>query len=566
MDIRRVVLAVVLMAAVLFVTPLIFPTPRPTAPKATGKDSARVTAPSGQAAGLPAAAMPSAGPASTLLPADSIQVVTPVETTTVQTAVATFRVSSMGASLVSAEMQGYRALDGAKGADGNAARVELARPNERLLGLRAVIPGDTLLLDAARFALTRTKDGNREVLSYAATVKGTPVTISYSFAPDSYLVRIDTKVQHPSNQGFVLYQLPNGLRTTEADTTADHQALAYAFRTESGKADIRRFDGIKPDERRVEPGPLTWAIAKNKYFLIGLLTPVGGKPFAELITQGTPKREGEKFRTSATGTVVAALDNGGHRIELYAGPQEWRRLHAIGRGFEESNPYGGWLQGFVQPFATLVIRGILWCKENLRLSYGWVLVAIGVLVRLAMWPLNQKMLRTSLAMQRISPELQEIQKKYSNDPQKLQSEMMKVYAQHNVSPFSTLSGCLPMMLPMPVFFALFFVFQNTIEFRGVPFLWLPDISLKDPFYILPLLVAATQMLTSFISLKASPPNPQAKMMAYMLPAVFLVFFLNVASGLNLYYAVQNLVGIPQQWLLARERGKSGAVTPAPAKG
>jgi YidC/Oxa1 family membrane protein insertase len=175
-----------------------------------------------------------------------------------------------------------------------------------------------------------------------------------------------------------------------------------------------------------------------------------------------------------------------------------------------------------------------------------------------MWPLNQKMLRTSLVMQRISPELQEIQKKFGNDPTKMQAEMMRVYKQHNVSPFSTVSGCLPMLLPMPVFFALFFVFQNTIEFRGVPFLWLPDISLKDPFYILPLLVAATQMLTSFISLKASPPNPQAKVMAYMLPAVFLVFFLNVASGLNLYYAVQNLVGIPQQWLLARERTKASA--------
>jgi YidC/Oxa1 family membrane protein insertase len=558
MDIRRIVLAVVLMVGVLFVTPILFPTVRPKPPAAGRPDSARVAT---SAATTPPAVAAPAAPATPIIAADTSQPRVAVETTTVQTKVATYRVSSLGARLISAEMAQYRALGATGGSD---RPVELARANETLLGMRAVIPGDTLLLDAAPYTLTRSQDAGREVLTYVGTVKGTPVTISYSFAPDSYLVRVDTKVRHASNQGFVLYRLPNGLRTTETDTTADQQAYAYAFRTESGNADIRRFDGMKPDERKVDAGPLTWAVAKNKYFLLGLLTPVGGKPFAELITQGMPKPEGEKFRTSASGTVVAPLDNGAHRVELYAGPQEWRRLHAIGRGFEESNPYGGWLQGFVQPFATLVIRGILWCKENLRLSYGWVLVLIGVLVRLAMWPLNQKMLRTSLAMQRISPELQEIQKKYANDPQKMQGEMMKVYAQHNVSPFSTLSGCLPMLLPMPVFFALFFVFQNTIEFRGVPFLWLTDISLKDPFYILPLLVASTQMLTSIISLRASPPNPQAKMMTYMMPAIFLVFFLNVASGLNLYYAVQNLVGIPQQWLLARERGKSAPAVPAKA--
>ncbi|MCU0646885.1 MAG: membrane protein insertase YidC [Gemmatimonadaceae bacterium] len=561
MDIRRVVLAVVLMAAVLFVTPILFPTARSKAPVGKGADStalaAPVTPPAAVAPGAAAAPVTPAVIAGAAQPGDSAVLPTvPVETTTVQTALATFRVSNVGAQLVSARMTQYRALDGTKGSDGQAAPVELARPTAPLVSMRAVVPGDTLLLDAATYTLERSQDGGREVLAYSATVKGTPVSITYTFAPDSYLVRVDTKVQHASNQGFVLYRLPAGLRTTEADTTADHQALAYAFKPEKGGADIRRFDALEPDERNVDAGPLTWAIAKNKYFILGLLIPTGGKPFAELITQGVAKREGEKFRTTATGTLVAPLDNGVHRVEVYAGPQEWKRLHALGRSFEESNPYGGWLQGFVQPFATLVIRGILWCKENLKLSYGWVLVLIGVIVRLLMWPLNQKMLRTSLVMQRISPELQEIQKKYGNDPTKMQAEMMRVYKQHNVSPFSTVSGCLPMLLPMPVFFALFFVFQNTIEFRGVPFLWLPDISVKDPFYILPLVVAATQMLTSFISLKASPPNPQAKMMAYMLPAVFLVFFINVASGLNLYYAVQNVVGIPQQWLLARERGKA----------
>jgi YidC/Oxa1 family membrane protein insertase len=137
---------------------------------------------------------------------------------------------------------------------------------------------------------------------------------------------------------------------------------------------------------------------------------------------------------------------------------------------------------------------------------------------------------------------------------------MKVYKDHGMSPLSPLMGCLPMLLPMPILFALYFVFQNTIEFRGVSFLWLPDISLRDPFFITPLLMGASMFVMSWIGLRGSPPNPQAKMMSYMMPVMFTVFFLNLASGLNLYYAVQNIAALPQQWLLARERLKAG---PAP---
>ena len=194
-------------------------------------------------------------------------------------------------------------------------------------------------------------------------------------------------------------------------------------------------------------------------------------------------------------------------------------------------------------------------EATLGLSYGWMLVIFGVAVRIILWPLNQSAMRSSMQMQRIQPELQAVQAKHKGDPQKLQAEMMKVYKEHGMSPFSSLSGCLPMLIPLPIFFALFFVFQNTIEFRGVPFLWLPDISLKDPFYVLPVLVAITAMSCSCIGMRGMKPNDQQKMMMYMMPAMMLFFFLNMASGLNLYYLVQNLASLPQQWLIAHERGK-----------
>jgi YidC/Oxa1 family membrane protein insertase len=128
--------------------------------------------------------------------------------------------------------------------------------------------------------------------------------------------------------------------------------------------------------------------------------------------------------------------------------------------------------------------------------------------------------------------------------------MFKLYKEHGVTP---LGGCLPMLIPMPVLFALFFVFANTIEFRGVPFLWLPDLSRADPLFIIPIVMGLSMFAVSRIGQIGVPPNPQTKMMLYVMPVMFTVLFLRFSSGLNLYYAVSNIASIPQQWLIARER-------------
>lgn len=229
----------------------------------------------------------------------------------------------------------------------------------------------------------------------------------------------------------------------------------------------------------------------------------------------------------------------------------------MGRDFDHVNPYGwSFLQPVVNPIAALCIKLLLWMHANLALSYGWVLVIFGVVIRIALWPLNQSAMRSSLKMQEIQPRLAEVQKKYKDKPERQREEMMRVYKEAGASPFTALSGCLPMLIPMPVLFALFFVFQNTIEFRGVPFLWLADISVKDPFYILPVLMGASMYVLSWIGLRNAPPNPQAKMMSYMFPVMMTFVLANMASGLNLYYTAQNLAALPQQWMLARERLKA----------
>ena len=555
MEPRRIALAVVLMAAVLILTPILFPSPVPAPGSKTAVTDSTTSTPVVAASAAATASAATTASGMSALPdsviAASQPVVMPVDTAVVTTTQAIFRTTNRGAALIGVEMPQYLALSNKGRTKGGP--VELAKTGDRLLSFRLVSPGDTVALNAQTFTSTRTEENGRAMVRYDATVGARAITIAYSFLPDSYRVNVSATVQGAPENSFLLIDMPPGFRSSESDTTEDQSHLAYAFKPDQQNAKGVTFASLDPGERRIEVGPINWAVAKNKYFLMGVLAPQGVPGFAEVNFTGGVRVA--KAATRSEATIVASLKSGAVAFEVYAGPQEYERLEAIGRSFETSNPYGGWLQGVVQPFATMVIRLLLWMKSTLGLSYGWILVVFGVAVRLILWPLNQKAMRSSMQMQRIQPYLAEIQTKYKGDPTKLQAEMMRVYKEHGMSPFSSLSGCVPMLIPLPVFFALFFVFQNTIEFRGVSFLWFPDISLKDPLYVLPVLVAITAMGLSYIGMRGMKANEQQKMMMYLMPAMMMVIFFNMASGLNLYYFVQNLASLPQQWLISRERTK-----------
>lgn len=596
MEPRRVALAVLLMAAVLIATPYLFPPPAVTPNAAataqasadslagsTGQNAITGGAADNAAGGTErsGAAATNAGQAQGVIggeqatradagdtagdsaaPGTAAVATVPVDTTLVNTVLADFRTSNMGAALVGATFRSYPELSNKGKVHGGP--VELAVSNLPLLSYRVVVPGDTIALDRLVFSESTSSENGVTKVSYTADLPGAgarQVAIDYSFLPDSYRVNVSAHLRGNAENTFLLVDLPRGFNSSEADSTEDERHLSYAYKNELRGAKAVTFRSLDPGELRVESGPITWAVAKNKYFMVGVLTPVGGQGFLEADFVGGPRTG--KRATRGEGTLVAALGSGAVNFEVYAGPQEFKRLVAMGREFETSNPYGGWIQGIIQPFATMVIQLLLWMKATLGLSYGWILVIFGVAVRVILWPLNQRAMRSQLAMQRIQPELQDIQKRYKGNPQQLQTAMMQLYKEHGMSPFSSLSGCLPMLIPMPVFFALFFVFQNTIEFRGVPFLWFPDISVKDPYYIIPVLVAVTSYLMTWIGMRGTKSNDQQKMMLYLMPGIMLIFFANFASGLNIYYFIQNLASLPQQWFIARERRKA---SPAVVKG
>lgn len=548
---KRLLIALLLTAIVVAVTPVLFPTPKrvPSTARTGSQRVADSIAPVGQALATSEVAPPRVGSVVDSTAIGPVLQSPQGRMISVSNDRASYQFSTLGAAPVSVSMKQYRNLSPVKG------QVELKVPGQRLLEYSLVTGRDTLHLRNTEFQASQASGSNGvTTVVFRGVVNGTGMAISYDVAPDRYVMRVSGRVENSSPQTFLLVDMPSSLPVTEADTLSDLRNRSYSFKPVRSNARGIPFGKLDPGEKRLEAEPLTWAAVRNKYFVIGLIG-LEGHAFDEMTITGGPRTS--KIATTASATLVKAIRNGTFAFDVYAGPQQSTELLALGRDFDHVNPYGwSFLQPVVNPIAALCIKLLLWLHDHLKLSYGWVLVIFGVFIRIALWPLNQSAMRSSLKMQEIQPRLAEVQKKYRDKPDKQREEMMRVYKEAGASPFTALSGCLPMLIPMPVLFALFFVFQNTIEFRGVPFLWLMDISIKDPFYILPVLMGISMYLLSWIGLKNAPPNPQAKMMSYMFPVMMTFVLANMASGLNLYYTAQNLAALPQQWMLAKERQKA----------
>ena len=575
---RRTLLALVLTAIVIVATPILFPTqrPRPRVVDTTAlardtaatrpADSARVTPTPVSAPASTAQKQPTIGAAPPTPRATAVAPAAPSrpETTTVRTRHAVVRIVSPGGTPADVELPAYRSLRPGVAPNTTA---HLLEPGDRLIRFWLATESDTVALDTVPFrAAAQRLEGETIVQSFTGAAGATGITLTYRFPADSFVMRVDGSLTQvagaPSRR--LLVGLPSRIRSEEADVPDDTRHLAIAYRAGVDEIENIRFNDLNSNEVRADTGRFDWIAERNKYFVIAVIPVPPDSAFRIVAMRGAPRTERDATGASAA-AILPLTSSSNFALRVYAGPQSWEHLRRTAPELDNVNPYGSFIHGLVQPFTTIVMRMILWMRRTLDVGYGWVLIIFGVLVRLALWPLNQNAMRSSMKLQRLQPELAELQKRYANDPEKQRDAMLKLYQEHGMSPFSPILGCLPMFLPMPILFALYFVFQNTIELRGVSFWWLPDLSLKDPYYIIPFVMGASMFLLSWIGLRAAPPNPQAKMMAYVMPVMFTVIFWNFASGLNLYYAVQNIAALPQQWLLAHERQKSPGKAPAPPK-
>lgn len=537
------------MIAVVVITNVIFPPVRPPA-VAPAVDSISQPGPQVQPATPPAPTAQQPLPEATTGPAVSTPA-TSGSTVVVESDLYRYGISTRGAAMVSAEMLPWESYT----RDGP---VQLAPRNARgLISYRIQIGEQQVDLSTLNFTAStqhlRIREGDeRQVLRlrHASGAYGT-IDVTYDFAADTYVSNVSISVRGsrvaPSR---LLLDFAPRLAINEARPQEDEHALAYVVNNQRDGITSVPLRSVK--EERVEEGPLDWVAIKNKYFVASVLVSErpGARPFGGVLAEPFA---GQKHAANMTATLPPDTTGTSFTYRMYVGPQEYDRLNALGNKFQDVNPYG-WrvFRPIIRPLGHAVTWVLLQMHAMLDISYGWILILFGVVIRLMLWPLNAKAMRSQLKNMEIQPRLKEIQTKYKSNPEQLQREMLKLYKEEGFNP---LGGCLPMLIPFPVLITLFFVFQSSIEFRGVPFLWLPDLSRADPLYILPVVLGATMMLQQYYSMKTMPPNPQMKFMLWFMPLFMVIIFLNLASGLNLYYAAQNVPGFLQQMQLTKEREK-----------
>jgi YidC/Oxa1 family membrane protein insertase len=479
----------------------------------------------------------------------------PADTVVVSSPLYHYAIATRGGAIVQASLEHYKNL--APGHRGETLRM---LPEGAPIHQLAVSVGqDTLRLTDWDFTpSTKSLEvkGN-DSLTLRATRGTVTVDLTYHFRPDDYQIGVTGRLTGLGPVGgHLLIGMGSGFSQTEADSAGNLYTFGLVTKTDESKS--HPFSKLKTGEKATYEGPFEWAAVKSKYFVAALLAIDPEAAQISGITAEALPGQARVSRASTTfGVPVPSVGTFGYR--LYVGPMEYPRLHAVGHDFYDINPYG-WpgFRTLIRPIAVAARALLVWMHEHLGIAYGVVLILFGIMIRLVLWPLNQKGMRASIRMQALQPEMQKIQDRFKDDPGQLQKEVMQLYKREGVNPFS---GCWPLLLPWPILLALFFVLANTIELRGQSFLWLPDLSLKDPFFILPVLMGASMFGVNKVGMMGMPPNPQSKMMLYMLPVMMTVLFINFASGLNLYYFIQNLVSVPQQWILAQERLKAKAALP-----
>jgi YidC/Oxa1 family membrane protein insertase len=230
--------------------------------------------------------------------------------------------------------------------------------------------------------------------------------------------------------------------------------------------------------------------------------------------------------------------------KFFVGPQEEKLLEALTPGLELVKDYG-WL--------TILAKPLYWLLDKLHgllQNWGWSIVALVVLLKIAFYWLNAKAYASMAKMKAVNPKITEMRERLKDDPQKMQQEMMRIYREEKVNP---MGGCFPIMIQIPVFIALYWVLLSSVEMRNAPWmLWIRDLSSPDPFYILPVVMTLTTLLQT--SLNPAPPDPmQAKMMWFM-PLAFSVMFFFFPAGLVMYWITNNILSIAQQWIINTRMG------------
>jgi YidC/Oxa1 family membrane protein insertase len=516
-----------------------------------------LAAPAAPAPAKPAAttdAEPPAAPAEE--EADSIEVLTTFGNERLE-----ITTSTHGAGVVRAAILGYPSV---KGSDVPVTFDFSDRPAAAPIGY----PG---LASRAAFDIA---DSTDDSIAYRKVLPGGLVLTRTLVLGDGYQVRLEDQVENPTGAPVALggYGLQSGFMENLPGEDGKQQVPLLGVDTLTGSASVEYWGGkfekwfpVGGDGKPVAvPGPdeeplhVDWAAIKNKYF-VQILTPENGADQCLVRTaRGEPVRSsfmGIFPRTSVPFARVAAdlhmpdfVLAPGQTLEqaatFYVGPKVYTELQANGPHQEDVLQLGFW-----RVVGIWILKIMVWIQAHVwPYSYGLAIILLTFLIRIVFWPLNHKSMVSTRHMQEIQPLITALKEKYKNDPQKQQQEMMALYKEHKINP---MGGCLPMLIQIPVFFALFVVLRGAIELRFSSFLWISDLSTPENLFadvlpiglnVLPLFMGVTMWLQQ----KMTPTSdPQQQKMMMMMPVLFTFMFYSFPSGLSLYWSVNQVMMIVQ---------------------
>jgi len=368
------------------------------------------------------------------------------------------------------------------------------------------------------------------------------ITKRFIFKRNNYLIDISYLIDNQSSEtwrGVMFGQLKRD-SSEDPSTSLDMGMTSYlgaATTTAEKPFNKLPFDDIKeePFKQSIKGG---WIAIIQHYFLTAWI-PAADQDNA--VSTSTSSGGFNLIRYTTPTTVVPANSQGEIKAQLYAGPKDQYVLEKISPGLDLSVDYG-FLWWIAQPLFWLLVK-----IHGIVGNWGWSIILITIVVKALFFQLNAKAYLSMANMRRMQPKMMEIKERFANDRQKQSVEMMNLYKKEKINP---MGGCLPILVQMPVFISLYWVLLESVELRQAAWiLWIHDLSQMDPYYILPLLMGVSMYIQQ--KLNPQPPDPmQAKMMQWM-PVIFTFFFLWFPSGLVLYWVVNNVLSIAQQWVITK---------------
>lgn len=523
---------------------------------------AAASAPAGAAPGAASAAVPgamagavpaAAGAAAATVPgAPSAAPAGEQVTVTTDLVKATF--DSQGGNLVRLELLGFRDAVDPKHNVVLLDRVAGKRTYLAQTGLVPTQPGVTLPNHFTPMTVVpgeRTLAAGAKELSIrfeSPAIDGRKLAKTFTFRRGEYAVAVKHEFTNGGSAPVspqLYLQLTRDGNPPEGESSFYFTFTGPAMYTEASKFKKIDFKDIaKGGEAHDKKSDSGWIAMVQHYFVSAWLVPQPGPREFD-----TKKVEDNVYRITMLQQLgeVAPGATKTHESVLYAGPQEEYKLEALAPGLELVKDYG---------MLSVLSKPLFWLLTHLHNfigNWGWAIVGLVVLLKIAFYWLNASAYRSMAKMKAVAPKVTEMRERLKDKPQQMQQEMMRIYREEKVNP---LGGCLPIFVQMPFFIALYWVLLSSVEMRGAPWLgWITDLAAKDPWFILPILMTASSLFQ--VWLNPAPPDPvQAKMM-WIMPLAFGFMFFFFPAGLVLYWLTNNLLSIAQQWFINKRLGVAG---------